>query len=77
MSEQESVEVIMKVHTASFRLMGLFSSHSNWTVWMFPLAAENKIRQQSDNEKKHTDNSSIQFGPGLNLTPPLISIRPN
>lgn len=44
----------MKERTASFRLTGLLSSHSSWTVWMFPLAAEDKIKQQSDNEKQRT-----------------------
>ena len=48
------MEVIMKVHTASFMLMGLLSSHSSWTAWMFPPAAEEKKKRQSDNEKKNT-----------------------
>lgn len=41
------MEGVAKVRTASFRLTADLSSHSNWTVWMFPLAAEgqNKTSQ--------------------------------
>lgn len=52
-SGKERVEVLMKVHTASFTLMGPLSSHSSWTIWMFPLAAEDERKQQSDNVKMH------------------------
>lgn len=64
-SGKERVEAIMKVRTASFRLTGLLSSHSSWTVWMFPLAAEDKTKQQSGNEKQHTvvqRSTWIEFG---------------
>lgn len=62
-SGEERVEVIMKVHTASFRLTGHLSSHSSWTVWMFPLAAEDKTKQESDNELKHTGVQRSQLAP--------------
>lgn len=43
-SERENVEVMMEVHTVSLKLTGLLSSHSSWTVWIFPLAAEDEIK---------------------------------
>lgn len=52
--ERKNERKKVEVHTASFRLMGLLSSHSSWTVWMFPLAAEDKKNSQKvSRERKH------------------------